>query len=482
MPLKHQYVTLIQVTDNNSTSENGVRQGSGYLVTDELVLTARHVVYGQNASAEASLPDIEINFLIDNPSTYKASVIWQNERVDICLLKLNFPYKQPNLSWGKVLRANRTRVECEGCGFPRATIEVKKDESKFSSAGFKGVVDLDAYVSDNLLAIGLEPGYATAKAILWKGVSGAAVFAGDYLIGVIVSTLESYEGERLTACPIEKILNKADDNAIFSQLLGITVENLVEVNPKLDPFEPTNIVKDGLLELAEKHLATMPTDEIAPVGTLPKSSRMLLRHNANFVGRDDALKAIAKALKSGETTNIGQASTVTGIGGVGKTQLACEFVHRYGQYFQGGVFWLNFAEASGIESEIAQCGTQAHLKLFGKDEQNLEVQVSLVQAAWCEAMPRLLIFDNCEDPKLLTKWQPTTGGCRVLVTSRRAQWQKGVVKTLPLGLLSDIESLELLLKYRPDLVEDTNSFCQKKGKKGCQRTEKKEVKQQRDCV
>jgi hypothetical protein len=46
-----------------------------------------------------------------------------------------------------------------------------------------------------------------------------------------------------------------------------------------------------------------------------------------------------------------------------------------------------------------------------------------------------------------------------------------------------IPSLALLsLSNKGNYFDNFYSFCQKKGKKGCQRTEKKEVKQQRDCV
>ena len=50
---------------------------------------------------------------------------------------------------------------------------------------------------------------------------------------------------------------------------------------------------------------------------------------------------------------------------------------------------------------------------------SFEDQVREVMSAWQSALPRLLVFDNCEDEALLAQWRPPTGGCRVLVTSRR---------------------------------------------------------------
>jgi hypothetical protein len=79
----------------------------------------------------------------------------------------------------------------------------------------------------------------------------------------------------------------------------------------------------------------------------------------------DDLMALAKALKGDQTVAITQMHTAatTGWGGVGKTQLAVEFVHRYGQYFAGGVFWLNFADAAGVPGEVALCGGAGTLDL-----------------------------------------------------------------------------------------------------------------------
>jgi hypothetical protein len=62
------------------------------------------------------------------------------------------------------------------------------------------------------------------------------------------------------------------------------------------------------------------------------------------------------------------------------------------------------------------------------------------------------VFDNCEDPALLAQWQPKTGGCRVLLTSRRATWPALTgVRPLALAPLLRAESIALLRAHRPDL-------------------------------
>jgi hypothetical protein len=95
-------------------------------------------------------------------------------------------------------------------------------------------------------------------------------------------------------------------------------------------------VDDERLAQAEARLAAMPLDVVPPPASLPAGSRMPLARNPLFVGRDADLKALARALKAGETAAVGQIAAATGLGGIGKTQLASEFVHRYGQYFLGG--------------------------------------------------------------------------------------------------------------------------------------------------
>jgi hypothetical protein len=215
-------------------------------------------------------------------------------------------------------------------------------------------------------------------------------------------------------------------------------------------------VDPEVLAAAERQLAALPLETIPDPAPLPEGSRMPLRRNPLFVGRTADLHALATALKGGDTAAIGQTAAASGLGGIGKTQLASEFVHRYGQYFAGGVFWLSFADPAAVPTEIAACGGPGALALH-PEFHTLPIadQVSLVQAAWQSPLPRLLVFDNCEDEALLAQWRPPHGGCRVLVTSRRVQWETTLgVRTLPLGILQRGESLALLRHHRPDLPAD----------------------------
>jgi hypothetical protein len=213
------------------------------------------------------------------------------------------------------------------------------------------------------------------------------------------------------------------------------------------------------LEEARRKLEGLPLKEIPEDrAVLPPRSFMPLRPNPNFVGRHEDLKRIAASLKAGGTAAIGEVAVAasSGLGGVGKTQLACEFVYRYGRYFHG-VYWLNFGDPASIPAELASCGGAGGMNLYPGDYHGLPVEerVRAVMAEWQGELPRLLVFDNCEDDGLLDRWLPPTGGCRVLVTSRRGSWDPSLgVTDLKLGVFDRWESVALLREYRPDLPPD----------------------------
>lgn len=225
--------------------------------------------------------------------------------------------------------------------------------------------------------------------------------------------------------------------------------------PGLHPFPGSTDARPDPQD-AEATLAALPVEEVPSPGQLPPGSRMLLAPNPLFVGREEDLKSLARQLKAGGTSAVGQVeiAAATGLGGIGKTQLASEFVHRYGRYFAGGVFWMSFADAASVPAEIAACGHALGLH-SGFDTLTSEQQIRLVETAWQSPLPRLLVFDNCEEEELLRRRRPSFGGARVLVTSRKAEWDAAMnVKAVPITTLPRPASIELLRRFRPEVPAD----------------------------
>lgn len=207
-----------------------------------------------------------------------------------------------------------------------------------------------------------------------------------------------------------------------------------------------------------KKLKTSKIDPntIPPVRPLPLGSRMPHASNPLFVGRENELRDLNRMLTPGSGALVGVHAAVIGMGGVGKTQLAVEYAHRYGHLYQGGVFWLNFAGEEDPINEIARCGGPEGMDIPGWAEMKTPEQAFRVQKAWEEAeRASLLIFDNAEDPAAVEKWRPKSGHCSVLITCRRGDWPPEMgVHPLGIETLPREKSLDLLAEVRPIIGKD----------------------------
>lgn len=316
-----------------------------------------------------------------------------------------------------------------------------------------------------LLNIALRPGPVPVDALRGRAyVLGQAPDTLPFVFGDAMETLASKVWEEFLA---EAGKDNSRIQPLVNEALLAAVRSLHRMamsrgeGPDYSDVGPSSPDQTEI-EAAHARLEALSMDEIPEDRSdLPSRSVMPLRPNPNFVGRREDLERIAANLKAGGAAAIGEVAVAasSGLGGVGKTQLACEFVYRYGRYFHG-VYWLNFSDPSRIPAQVASCGGPGGMNLRPPDYSDLPVDemVRMVMAEWQSGLPRLLVFDNCEDEDLLEQWLPPTGGCRVLVTSRRGNWDPSLgVTDLNLGMLSRQESVELLRKYRPDLpANDAN--------------------------
>ena len=182
--------------------------------------------------------------------------------------------------------------------------------------------------------------------------------------------------------------------------------------------------------------------ELPERGPLPPGYRVPYLPNAVFTGRQEYLTDLADILLHPEKDGAGVA--VTGIGGVGKSQLAVELCYRYGRFFQG-VHWIQ--ANLNISAEVAECGLAMGLPGW---PDKLPEQVAATLRAWQEGGTRLIVLDNAERFEPLQEWMPKLQPCRLLITSRRETWPADLgLQTKRLEELNRIQSIELLRKLAP---------------------------------
>ncbi|GIE29594.1 ATP-binding protein [Actinoplanes italicus] len=166
------------------------------------------------------------------------------------------------------------------------------------------------------------------------------------------------------------------------------------------------------------------------------------RRNPAFTGRDDILNRVHDGL-SGDGRVAVQA--VHGMGGVGKTQLALEYAHR----FAGGydlVWWISAEQTSLIGERFVALGTELGII---DAEADSTVAKSKVLGYLAGRRRWLLIFDNVADGQDILPWLPRGRG-HVLITSRRGNWQQ-IAHAVELDVLPREDAVRFLTEQRPGL-------------------------------
>ena len=177
-----------------------------------------------------------------------------------------------------------------------------------------------------------------------------------------------------------------------------------------------------------------------PPGSLPAVWN-LARRNPGFTGRDSMLNRLHDTLAGGPVA----VQALHGMGGVGKTQLALEYAHRFaGQYDL--VWWIPAEQPELIGEHLATLALELHLAPAGTVTPDA---VQVLRDHLRQVSRWLLVFDNAEDRDQLTGWLPDGPG-QVLITSRNPHWT-GVAAPVDVDVFTRTESVALLRAHLPRL-------------------------------
>ncbi|RDI19202.1 FxSxx-COOH system tetratricopeptide repeat protein [Lentzea flaviverrucosa] len=182
--------------------------------------------------------------------------------------------------------------------------------------------------------------------------------------------------------------------------------------------------------------------------------------NPNFTGRVELLEQLGKRLTAGGATAV-LPSALHGMGGIGKTQMATEYIYRHLQDYDL-IWWIEAARPTQIRAGLTELARQ--LGLPGASEANTAVPA--VREALRVGRPFrrwLLVFDAAESPEEVRPYFPANGPGEVLITSRNPDWA-GVARPLELAVFDRAESIELLGKRGPEIDQaDANVLAEKLG-------------------
>jgi hypothetical protein len=207
--------------------------------------------------------------------------------------------------------------------------------------------------------------------------------------------------------------------------------------PFASPDQLGKLVERSLRELAQarQDAGPLPPDSVLRVWNIPA-------RNPGFTGRDALLAAVRDRLLAGDRAVV---QALQGMGGVGKTQLAIEYAHRFTKAYDVA-WWVNAEQAGLIGDQFAALGAALGCIQPGA---GTEAVRAAVLASLHQRGRWLLVFDNTETPADIQPWLPGGAG-HVLITSRARAWAE-LAAPVEVDVLARAESVALLQDRVPGL-------------------------------
>ena len=205
---------------------------------------------------------------------------------------------------------------------------------------------------------------------------------------------------------------------------------------------------------------------------------MPLHRNKQFFGRTYALEALKEALlpkdniasSGAKPITFPRTFTIHGPGGIGKTQVAAEFLNSQHHVFDA-TFWIHAEDTAKISQGFRNIAVKLQL-VSGKevDSNDLSYTRDIVKKWLLDPVRSLdkgerrntdkakwlLVFDGVEDPDILNDFWPYNGPGSILVTSRNPfSWGA----SLPLRPFTPDEAVTYLLQLTRRTATDEDKLA-----------------------
>lgn len=190
------------------------------------------------------------------------------------------------------------------------------------------------------------------------------------------------------------------------------------------------------------------------------------RRNPFFTGREEILAYLYTVLRSSKAAALTQTQAISGLGGIGKTQIAVEYAYRYRDHYQA-IFWLTASTRDSLSADFVMLAA-----LLGLPEQYEQDQAIVVRAVkrWLTAHTHwLLILDNVDNLDMIVDLLPMHATGDVLLTTR-LQALGTVAQSIEVEKMARDEGVMFLL-HRTKVIAPGTSLDQATKESQAQATE-----------
>jgi hypothetical protein len=300
-----------------------------------------------------------------------------------------------------------------------------------------------------------------------------------------VSTGDTYAEATLLAF-VERAAHQADNfrsnqcHQIIQNAAG-RLGREEEIRRLCEQLSDVGVVGDGSFDLS---VASSPGDRVVPASEVSIPGEDIVRatapasvaaeqsvaayriiggippQNPSFTGRQEMLKDLRRALRQRGYTAL-LPHTLHGLGGVGKTQLATEYAHRFQSDYEL-IWWIPSDHVSSIRRSIVSLARR--LELPESEDVDFTVQTVLDELGVGRPSRNwLLVYDNAGNPVDVRRYLPSGPG-QVLVTSRNRDWSNEST-ILEVDVFSEEESIEFLTRGWADISdEDAHMLAEELGR------------------
>ncbi|MGW7539987.1 trypsin-like peptidase domain-containing protein, partial [Streptomyces sp. NPDC054770] len=382
----------------------GGRRGSGYLVAAGRVLTAAHVV--------ADATGIQVRFNANRPGerSIAATLEWADAGIDIAVLTVP---DMPGMSEVEPVRFGRigerdTVLHCRAMGFPRFKLRKNTEGRSYrDSAHVPATCSVLSNRRQGTLELKVDPPAephskeaSMAPPDPWAGMSGAAVFSGGRIIGVIGEHHGDEGLGSLAASRVDRWVEK----------LGRAERERLEkaLDCDLDPQALLDVSAQALeryltvaVDAARAHPYAGVLPGITPPLTAVYLRQQVLSHTPNHTGANQPLATAAAPLPTSEVMARGETCVVFAGPGGGKSSLLRTHLVEMLERVQSGenviaipVLISAAALAEGVLPEALSKAVTSELSNFGLME---ELPAAFFHQQPLPGVPWLILVDGLDE-------------------------------------------------------------------------------------